>query len=45
MNGEVTLATGKYAYLVGHQVHMHGQITWDLTDIFESTAIGPIIIT
>jgi hypothetical protein len=45
MNGEVTDATGEYAYLIGHQVHMHGQITWNFDNIFESTAIGPIIIT
>ena len=40
MNGEVTFADGDYEYLIGHQVHMHGQITWEL-----GLAEGPIIIT
>jgi len=44
MNGVVTDATGKYEGLVGHQVHMHGEIDW--TTIFdEGVAIGPVIIT
>ncbi|MHA2031128.1 MAG: hypothetical protein ACXAC2_18955 [Candidatus Kariarchaeaceae archaeon] len=43
MNGEVTGATGKYVDLVGHQVHMHGQIEW--TELFVSgVAVGPVII-
>ncbi|MHA1966102.1 MAG: hypothetical protein ACW97G_16120 [Candidatus Thorarchaeota archaeon] len=43
MNGEVTLATGKYADLMGHKVHMHGQIEW--SELFVSgIAIGPVII-
>lgn len=45
MNGKVTSATPKYEYLIGHRVHMEGQITWDFNNIYESTAIGPIIIT
>ncbi len=40
MNGEVTNANEDYEYLIGHQVHMHGQITWAL-----GLAEGPIIIT
>lgn len=44
MNGEVTAAEGIYADLVGHKVHMDGQITW--TEIFVSgVAIGPVLIT
>jgi hypothetical protein len=43
MNGEVTVATGKYVDLVGHQVHMHGQIEW--TEVFVSgVAVGLVII-
>lgn len=43
MNGEVTVATGKYKDLVGHKVHMHGQIEW--SDVFVSgIAVGPVII-
>jgi hypothetical protein len=43
MNGVVTDATGKYEELVGHQVHMNGQIEW--ANVFvEGVAIGPIII-
>ncbi len=43
MNGEVTEAEGIYEDLVGHQVHMNGQITW--TEVFVSgIAIGPVII-
>lgn len=43
MNGEVTMATGKYSDLVGHKVHMHGQIEW--SEVFVSgIAIGPVII-
>ena len=43
MNGEVTVATGKYVDLVGHRVHMHGQIEW--TEVFVSgVAVGPVII-
>jgi len=43
MNGEVTEANGEYADLVGHQVHMNGQIEW--TTVFESgVAVGPVII-
>ncbi|MHA1943844.1 MAG: hypothetical protein ACW96M_05550 [Candidatus Thorarchaeota archaeon] len=48
MNGEITDATGKYADLVGHQVHMHGQITWTEfgpTGPLAGIAEGPIIIT
>jgi hypothetical protein len=45
MNGEVTKATGKYANLVGHKVHMNGQIEWTPEKIFEEgVAIGPILI-
>lgn len=44
MNGKVTNAEGPYAYLVGHRVHMEGQITWNFEDITQSTAIGPIRI-
>lgn len=44
MNGEVVDAGGIYAGLVGHQVHMNGQIEW--TEVFVSgIAIGPVIIT
>ncbi len=39
MNGEVRYADGAYAHLVGHQVHMHGQINWA-----EWSAIGPVNI-
>ncbi|MFX1317665.1 MAG: hypothetical protein ACFE9D_12115 [Promethearchaeota archaeon] len=39
MNGEVTYATGAYSHLVGHQVHMNGQINWGLMQ-----AIGPVNI-
>lgn len=43
MNGIVTDADGKYENLIGHRVHMHGQITW--TTVFEvGVAIGPVII-
>ncbi|MHA2349576.1 MAG: hypothetical protein ACXADL_08095 [Candidatus Thorarchaeota archaeon] len=43
MNGEVTDATGKYADLVGHRVHMHGQIEW--TEVLVSgVAVGPVLI-
>jgi len=43
MNGEVTVATGKYVDLVGHRVHMHGQIEW--TEVFDSgVAVGLVII-
>ncbi|MFX1368980.1 MAG: hypothetical protein ACFFAY_10305 [Promethearchaeota archaeon] len=44
MNGEVTMATGKYADLVGHKVHMNGQITWS-TVFVSGIAVGPVIIT
>jgi len=44
MNGKVTEANGPYWYLVGHRVHMEGQITWNWDDLSESTAIGPIQI-
>jgi hypothetical protein len=44
MNGEVVDAGGIYGGLVGHQVHMNGQIDW--TEVFVSgTAVGPVIIT
>ncbi|MFW9786164.1 MAG: hypothetical protein ACFFE2_04075 [Candidatus Thorarchaeota archaeon] len=44
MNGEVTDAGGIYIDLVGHKVHMDGEITW--TEIFASgVAIGPVLIT
>ena len=43
MNGVVTEATGKYVDLVGHRVHMHGQIEW--TEVFVSgVAVGLVII-
>ena len=43
MNGVVTEATGKYVDLVGHHVHMHGQI--EGTEVFVSgVAVGPVII-
>ncbi len=43
MNGVVTEATGKYVDLVGHRVHMHGQIEW--TVLFDSgDAVGLVII-
>ncbi|UCE11713.1 MAG: hypothetical protein JSW61_07230 [Candidatus Thorarchaeota archaeon] len=43
MNGVVTEATGKYADLVGHQVHMNGQIYWS-TVLYDGVAIGPVLI-
>ncbi|MFW9888266.1 MAG: hypothetical protein ACFFER_08800 [Candidatus Thorarchaeota archaeon] len=43
MNGQVTVATGKYSDLVGHKVHMNGEIDWD--QVFVSgIAIGPVLI-
>ena len=43
MNGIVTYADGKYEGLVGHQVHMNGQIEW--TTVFAvGVAIGPVQI-
>jgi len=43
MNGEVTDASEKYADLIGHQVHMNGEIEWE--DVFVSgTAVGPVLI-
>lgn len=43
MNGEVTEAGGIYADLIGHKVHMNGEIYW--TDVFvEGVAEGPVII-
>ncbi len=39
MNGEVTYADGIYGHLVGHQVHMNGQIDWALL-----LASGPVNI-
>jgi hypothetical protein len=43
MNGEVIEATGRYANLVGHKVHMDGQIEWE--EVFVSgVAVGPVII-
>ena len=45
MNGEVTVATGIYADLVGHKVHMNGQIEWTPGLVFvEGVAIGPVLI-
>jgi hypothetical protein len=43
MNGEVTVATGKYADLVGHKVHMNGQIDWEQVFV-NGVAIGPVLI-
>jgi hypothetical protein len=43
MNGLVTDATGKFANLIGHHVHMHGQIEWTIV-LVEGVAIGPILI-
>ena len=40
MNGVVTEATGDWTYLVGHNVHMSGDITWQ--EIV--TPEGPIVI-
>jgi hypothetical protein len=43
MNGIVTYADGKYEGLIGHQVHMNGQIEW--TTVFAvGVAIGPVQI-
>jgi hypothetical protein len=48
MNGIVTSAEGIYEDLVGHQVHMDGQITWftfdDLGRPETGVAIGPVQI-
>ena len=45
MNGEVTEADGIYTDLVGHKVHMNGQIEWTPGKIFdEGVAIGPVLI-
>ena len=43
MNGEVTEASGIYADLVGHKVHMNGQIEWT-TVFMDGVAIGPVLI-
>ncbi len=39
MNGEVTYADGIYGHLVGHRVHMNGQIDWS-----QGLAAGPVNI-
>ncbi|MFX1559408.1 MAG: hypothetical protein ACFFBL_02360 [Promethearchaeota archaeon] len=45
MNGEVTEASGIYENLVGHKVHMDGQIEWTPGKVFaEGVAIGPVLI-
>lgn len=45
MNGEVTEASGIYEDLVGHKVHMDGQIEWTPGMVFlEGVAIGPVLI-
>jgi hypothetical protein len=43
MNGEVTEATGKYANLIGHKVHMNGEIDWEQVFV-KGVATGPVLI-